>query len=225
MSAQESTIEMYRSIAKNYDFIVKLFGLIGLKTEEYRKLTVDALNLSKGDTVVELGCGTGSNFDLLEDAVGPDGKIIGVDITDEMLNEAKKRIKEKGWNNIELVLGDITEYKIPKDVDGIIAYGALTYTPDYDVIIKNGYDALKFDKKFAVLDTKKSKKVAKIFTDWILLLTEPRGVGKDNVQNHRERWKRHPWKSIENYFEENYFKDAYGGFVFLSVGTKRKNKD
>jgi demethylmenaquinone methyltransferase/2-methoxy-6-polyprenyl-1,4-benzoquinol methylase len=164
---------------------------------------------------LELGCGTGSNFALLEDVIGPKGKIIGVDITDKMLDQARKRIEINGWKNVELVLADIADYKIPKDIDGIIALGALTYSPEYDTVIKNGYDALKSGKRFVVFDTKMSERPARIFAPILLLFTKPFGVGKDYI-------KRHPWKSIKKYFEGNTYEEGYGGFIYLTVGIKKK---
>jgi ubiquinone/menaquinone biosynthesis C-methylase UbiE len=51
-------VEAYRKYAESYDLAVKLYRLLGLKIGKYRKMTVGALELSKGDFVVELGCGT-----------------------------------------------------------------------------------------------------------------------------------------------------------------------
>ncbi len=124
-------------------------------------MTVDSLELSKGGTVVELGCGTGLNFSLVLDKIGPEGKMIGVDITDKMLDQAKKRVDENGWKNIELVESDFTEYQFPKQLDGVFATGALQYSTQYDKIVKQGYDALKNGKKFVVMDFKMSQGLAK----------------------------------------------------------------
>ena len=62
--------------------------MIGFRLYHYRKLTIEFLDLKRGDTVVELGCGTGLNFPLLQQRIGDEGKIIGVDITDKMLENA-----------------------------------------------------------------------------------------------------------------------------------------
>ncbi len=166
---------------------------------------------------MDLGCGTGLSFPLLLNAIGPNGKIIGVDITDKMLAQARKRVEANGWKNIELVLSDIAEYKFPKDVDGIISLGAITYSPEYDKVIKNGYDALKSGKRFVIFDLKMSEGPSRIFAPILLFLTKPFGV-------REEYTKRHPWESIKKYFEESSFKEGYGGFVYLSVGIK-KTKD
>ena len=176
-------------------------------------MAVDALELFKGDIVVELGCGTGLNFAKVIDAIGTEGKLIGVDITDKMLDQAKKLIDENGWKNIELVHRDFTNYQFPKELDGIFATGALQYSPQYDKIIKKGYDALKTGKKFVIVDGKMSEGSARIFAPILLNFTKPFGADKEYL-------KRQAWKSIEKYFEKTTFQEAWGGFLYLSVGTK-----
>ncbi|UPM44014.1 class I SAM-dependent methyltransferase [Halocatena salina] len=72
----------------------------------WRARAVDALELSRGDTVVELGCGTGANFPLLRKRVGPSGRVVGVDLTPAMLQRARRRVERAGWDNITLLRGD-----------------------------------------------------------------------------------------------------------------------
>ena len=187
-SAHKSkVINAYRKYAENYDFAVKLYPLLGIKIGKYRKMTIDALDLSKGDTVVELGCGTGLNFSLVLDKIGPEGKLIGVDLVDKMLDQARKRVDENGWKNIELVQSDFADYKFPKELDGIFATGALQYSPEYDKIIKQGYDALKPGKKFALLDFQMSKGSAKIFAPILIFFTSPFEARKEYLERHGDR--------------------------------------
>ncbi len=54
----------------------------------WRKQAVSALKLKRGDIVVDVGCGTGSNFPLIEEIIGAEGKIIAVDLSQEMLDQA-----------------------------------------------------------------------------------------------------------------------------------------
>jgi demethylmenaquinone methyltransferase/2-methoxy-6-polyprenyl-1,4-benzoquinol methylase len=68
-------------------------------------MAVDALELFKGDIVVELGCGTGLNFAKVIDAIGTEGKLIGVDITDKMLDQAKKLIDENDGKTLNWYIG------------------------------------------------------------------------------------------------------------------------
>jgi demethylmenaquinone methyltransferase/2-methoxy-6-polyprenyl-1,4-benzoquinol methylase len=206
-------VESYRKYAKSYDLAVKLYRLLGLKIGKYRKMTVNALELSKGDFVVELGCGTGLNFPLVLDAIGPDGKLIGVDVTDKMLDQASIRVKENGWKNVELVQGDFANYEFPNELDGIFTTGAVQYSPQYDEIIKKGYKVLKHGKNFVIFDFKMPQGFTRIFAPVLIFFTKA-------FEANEEYLKRHAWESIEKYFEKTTFQEGWGGFVYLSVGTK-----
>jgi demethylmenaquinone methyltransferase/2-methoxy-6-polyprenyl-1,4-benzoquinol methylase len=210
---ENRVVTAYRKYAENYDLAVKLYRLLGLKIGKYRRMSVDSLELSKGDTVVELGCGTGLNFSLVLDAIGSEGKLIGVDITDKMLDQARIRVKENGWNNVELVQSDTSDYDFPKELDGIFATGALQYSPQYDEIIKKGYDALKTGKNFVVFDFKMPKGFTRIFAPILIFFTKA-------FEANEEYLKRHAWESIEKYFEKTTFQEGWGGFVYISVGEK-----
>ena len=67
---------------------------------------INALRLSPGDTVVDLGCGTGLNFPLLMERIGPGGLLVGVDRSHEMLRVAHRRVVRRGWDNVRLVGAD-----------------------------------------------------------------------------------------------------------------------
>jgi demethylmenaquinone methyltransferase/2-methoxy-6-polyprenyl-1,4-benzoquinol methylase len=108
-------ISIYRKRAKRYDWTTLLLYLIGFRHWTYRKCAVEALCLQKGNTVVDLGCGTGLNFTLLQEQIGPEGKIIGVDLTDAMLAEAHQRVLTRGWLNVELVKSDAALFACDAD--------------------------------------------------------------------------------------------------------------
>ena len=91
--SKEFVESAYDLHAKNYDFAVKLYRLIGLNIEEYRLRAVELLQLKQGDFVLDIGCGTGLNFGPLIQRIGPKGRIIGVDLSSKMLACAKERIK------------------------------------------------------------------------------------------------------------------------------------
>lgn len=79
-------IALYRKRAKRYDWATLLLYLVGFRHRAYRKRAIHSLALRQGETVVELGCGTGLNFALLQKQISPGGRIIGVDLTDAMLD-------------------------------------------------------------------------------------------------------------------------------------------
>ncbi len=211
--SENQVIVAYRKYAENYDLAVQLYHLLGLKIGKYRKMTVNALELSKGDTVVELGCGTGLNFALVLDVIGPNGKLIGVDITDKMLDQARKKVKENRWNNVELVQSDIADYNFPNELDGIFTTGAIQYSPQFDKIIKQGYYALKTGKNFVVFDFKMPQGYSRIFAPILIFFTKAFEANEEYLQ-------RHAWESIEKYFEKSTFQEGWSGFVYISVGKK-----
>ncbi len=99
---QKDVIEAYRQRATKYDFSLRLFNVFswfGFNILGWRKQAISRLNLKPGDTVVDIGCGTGLNFPFLYQAVTSRGKIIGVDLSEEMLAQAKQTIEKNQWSN------------------------------------------------------------------------------------------------------------------------------
>lgn len=74
----------------------------------WRERAVAALDLDPGDTVVEMGCGTGANLPYLRRAVGPSGRVTGVDLTGPLLDRARDRAARERWANVHVVQGDAT---------------------------------------------------------------------------------------------------------------------
>jgi ubiquinone/menaquinone biosynthesis C-methylase UbiE len=105
----------YGRWARAYDWICRLLpGLDGLRAG-----AVASLGLDHGDTVVDLGCGTGANFPHLRAAVSPSGTVVGVDLTSGMLAQAAQRIETAGWRNVHLVQGDAARPPVA-DVDCVL---------------------------------------------------------------------------------------------------------
>src|ERR1700744_4783332 len=92
-STREHLIETYRRKAKHYDVTSRLYPAPGYPQRSQRLRAVRALDLRPGATVVDVACGTGLNFPLLEAAIGPAGRIVGVDLTDAMLAQAQDRVE------------------------------------------------------------------------------------------------------------------------------------
>jgi len=205
---------LYHKRAKHYDFSANLYYLLGIREFAYREIAVESLKLKHGDTVVEIGCGTGLNFRFLRDRVGPEGKIIGVDLTPEMLSAAKKRIEHNRWTNIELVRCDAGAYSFPEHVDGIISTFAITLIPEYDRIIKKGAKVLSPGKRLVVLDFKMPDSWPMWLIKFFVIITRPFGVTLDLTD-------RHPWESIERYLVLKEFKSFYFGGIYVAAGEKR----
>lgn len=79
---------------------------------------VKFVDLQEGETVVDLGSGAGIDVFLSSKQVGPRGRVIGIDMTDEMLERARRNAKKGGYTNVEFRKGDI-EKRIPVDENSI----------------------------------------------------------------------------------------------------------
>ena len=210
---KKDIVDLYRKRAKRYDFTANLYYLIGFRLQAYRRQAVQALNLQRGDTVVEVGCGTGLNFPLLRQAVGPEGKIIGTDITDAMLVQAQERVAENGWSNVELIQADAASFHFPTGVGGIISTYAITLVPEFDRVIQNGSEALATGGRWVILDNKLPSNWLRRLAPWLVFLTKPFGISLELA-------KRHPWESIDKYLKNTSLTELYGGFAYIAIGER-----
>ncbi len=153
-STREHLIETYRKKAKRYDLTSQLYPAPGYPQRAHRLRAVRALGLRPGDSVVDIACGTGLNFSLIEQAIGPGGRIVGVDLTDAMLAQAQHRVQANGWRNVSLVQADAAEFDFPAKVDAILSTYALTQVPECGQVIANGAAALSGGRRWVVLDLK-----------------------------------------------------------------------
>jgi ubiquinone/menaquinone biosynthesis C-methylase UbiE len=103
----------YSQHARDYDRLTHAF--IGI-----RRAIVKALPLSPGEVVLDVGCGTGLCFPMLQDKVGRHGHIVGIDASSHMLAVAHDRLAQHGWQNITLVQSPIDRAPIPVTADAAL---------------------------------------------------------------------------------------------------------
>jgi len=211
IQSKAELIELYRKRAPSYDFTANLYYLIGYREYAYRRRAVQALQLQPGDTVVDIACGTGLNFPLLEAAVGPAGRIVGVDLNDAMLAQAAKRVLREEWKNVELVHSDAAVFDFPTDIDCALSTFAITLVPEFDAIIQKGVAALKPGGRFAILDFKRPAWPPLWLVKLFVLATAPFGVSLELED-------RHAWESLARRCEIFRLEELYLGFSYLAVG-------
>jgi demethylmenaquinone methyltransferase/2-methoxy-6-polyprenyl-1,4-benzoquinol methylase len=163
-----------------------------------------------------MGCGTGLNFALLQAAVGPEGRIIGVDLTDAMLDQARQRVAGNNWNNVELVQSDAAQYEFPAQIDGVLSTFALTFVPDCARVIQNGARALGPGRRWVVLDMAWPSRWP-LGLRRLLFLLPSYGITYEVIQ-------RYPWQTIWEAMEQNLVDVArqrfWLGFFYLAFGRK-----
>ena len=68
-----------------------------------RRRVVGMLGLTPGETVLDVACGTGLSLPLLREGVGPSGRVVGVEVSPEMIGKARERVADAGWRNVTLI--------------------------------------------------------------------------------------------------------------------------
>lgn len=218
MYRTETTAEAaYEKNAGLYDLAVKVFyPLLGLRISAYRKKGVEYLNLSEGDCVVDLGCGTGLTFPLIAAKIGSSGKIIGVDISSQMLSVAKKRVDAARWKNVELIHADIETYDIPAGISGVISTGVFGYISKPKQVLEKVHRSLVKHGKVVIIDGKRPQKWPSVVFRLFVKLSSPYGLTESYFDNNTPQL-------VSRLFSTVTFEELYGGLLYVASGEKRND--
>ena len=117
-------------IKKKYQRNAHFYDLFEQAFARRRAHAVAQLGLKGGETVLDLACGSGLSFAPVEKDIGPNGKIVGVELSPAMLAQAREKIAHHGWENITLIQANAEEVDLPPaSVDAVLAFYA------YDVML------------------------------------------------------------------------------------------
>jgi len=109
--------------------------------------------IKPGDTVLDLGSGAGIDVFIAAKAVGPDGHVIGVDMTPEMIQRAWTNAIKGGYRNVEFRLGDIEALPVnDNSVDVVVSNCVINLAPDKRRVFAEIYRVLKSGGRFAIAD-------------------------------------------------------------------------
>lgn len=157
------------SLWGKHPFFYKLACIVTFlgRENKLRKIAVEKLHLKKGDTVLDMACGTGLNFPYLEKYVGDTGKIIAFDYSEEMLRAAKKNSVKHNWKNIEFMQGDAAELALAKKVNGVLSTLGISAIPRYKEALEKAVNVLADSGRISILDASLPSGLWKIFNPLI----------------------------------------------------------
>lgn len=197
----------YDAVAGSYDSASSFYDLIGARRLARRGIA--ELGLSAGDTVIDLGCGTGVNLPDLAAAVAPGGRIVGVDLSEGMLARARRRV-DRDDVVVDLIVGDVRTVDLPP-ADAVVSTFALEMVPEHDVVVQRAVRALSNGGRIAVLGLQAPPGWPDFVVRAAIWLNAPFGT----TGAYRAI---HPRDSIRRYTTEVVHDTAMLGAVYLSVG-------
>lgn len=209
---EQQAQQLYDELAPFYDVLASVYRLVGSRRLAERGIRL--LDLRPGDTVVDLGCGTGVNLPDLAGAVGPEGRVVGVDLSEGMLAEARQRIADLPTDNVELVQQDVQQFTYPEELDGVVATFALEMVPGYEDIVQRACEALsQAGGRIAVMGLRRPANLPQWAFDLGVALDRPFGASDEYAAFH-------PWEAVRRHAREIRFETMFGA-VYLSVGQVR----
>jgi ubiquinone/menaquinone biosynthesis C-methylase UbiE len=150
---KEEARQAYERLSKFYDYTLWLLGRKGVKT------ALERLSVAEGETVLEIGFGTGHSLKSIAELVGPAGKVYGIDISPAMIAKTKKRLEKGGQaNRVELCCGDATWLPFDDSAfDAVFMSFALEVfdTPDIPRVLVQTKRVLKPDGRLGIIDMSK----------------------------------------------------------------------
>ena len=164
-----------------YDVFSKVYDIFSPKAYYHRARTyaIEQLELQQGQTVLNVPCGTGQNFEYFQEYLQNTGLILGIDLSPGMLEKAQTKIKKNDWKNIQLIKQDVRKLDQswvkayskngpPIAIDTILCDLGLSGFPDWQQVIDNFLSLLRPGGKIVIMDWYMERRTLRgAFVEWI----------------------------------------------------------
>lgn len=144
-------------VGARYDRLAPVYGVFewmyALPLLGVRRKSVGALALAPGDAVLEVGCGSGRNFGLIEDGIGADGVLYGVDMSPGMLARAEELVRRRGWSNVHLTCGDAASFVPPGPIQAALFCFSYSTMRDRLAILRSVWERLEPGGRLVLTDS------------------------------------------------------------------------
>ena len=164
-SKKHSCCDLGNMHTQKIDFAEKISKKMGYTDEDIGSVPEEAnlglgcgnpialASLKEGDVVLDLGSGAGFDCFLAANKVGRTGKVIGVDMTPEMIEKARSNAQKGNYDNVEFRLGDIENLPVEDNsIDVIISNCVVNLSPDKRRVFEESFRVLKPDGALMVSD-------------------------------------------------------------------------
>jgi ubiquinone/menaquinone biosynthesis C-methylase UbiE len=203
------------TVSNRYDRIAHLipfFDKLFFVPWNLRKNAARQLGLSRGDTVLEIGCGTGLNFPHLQGAVGAEGRIYGVDISRGMLRKAQELGDSQGWQNVQLTECDVAAYTAPEPLDAVLFSLSFNVMPHHRAVLRHVWNQLRPGGRLVIMDAKVppgwSSKIILPFSIWLMKRTM---LGNPLI---------HPWEVLAEVADKVEMSESMFSSYYICSTTK-----
>jgi arsenite methyltransferase len=206
-------------------------------------LPTEFAQIKKGDTVIDLGSGAGNDCFIARAIVGDEGKVIGIDFTEKMIDKARQNAEKLNFNNVEFRQGDIESMPVTSNkADVIVSNCVLNLVPNKHKVFSEIFRVLKPGAHFSISDIVLEgalpdnwKQVAELYAgcisgaiqkaDYLSIIDE---TGFININVQKEKEITLPDNLLSNYFNQEEitsYKSGNSRIKSITVYAEKPAKD
>jgi SAM-dependent methyltransferase len=200
-----AALDQYRSRAGIYD--LELFF-----ARPIRQRAVATLSLKRRDVVIDVGCGTGLSFGLIQERIGAEGQIIAIEQSPEMVALAAERAAANGWTNITFLQSPVEDARIPIKADAALFH----FTHDIlqtQAAVDNVMRQVKPGGRVVSAGLKWASRWLPAVNAFVRLAA----LRSTTTANGLDQ----PWRALDRHLEGLVIEPVAGGGLYISSGVRK----